>query len=93
MQLYCDQGKGKRGRPRTTLPVVLWAESRQVLKNEPNLKRFIELAQNRDSWREFVEKVVAKSLGDVTVRTKHIKKVACASDKVHIETKWVNKVN
>ena len=44
MRLYCDQGKGKQGRPKTTLPVVLWAEAKKVLSKAPKLASLEKLA-------------------------------------------------
>ena len=57
MKLYCDQENGKRGRPKTTLPVVLWNEAKKVLKKQPSLTWFTNLAQDSKSWFEFSEKL------------------------------------
>ena len=92
MTLYCNQDKGKRGRPKTTLPVVLWAEARQVLGKQPTLKQFNDLAKDRFKWREFSEKIVIKIYGDINVGVKKEKKVAGVSKRVTNKPKGVNKV-
>ena len=58
MKLYCDQENGKRGRPKTTLPVVLWNEAKKVLKKQPSLTWFTNLAQDRKAWFEFSESLL-----------------------------------
>ena len=92
MTLYCNQTKGKRGRPKTTLPVVLWAEARQVLGKQPTLKQFNDLAQDRPKWYEFSEKIVTKVFGEASLGVKKNKKVAGVSKRVTNKPKWVNKV-
>ena len=61
MTLYCDQGKGRQGRPKTTLPVVLWAEGKKTLGKVPSLEALNELAKDKLGWRNLFHKVIAKS--------------------------------
>lgn len=81
MKLYFEQGKGDRGRPITTLPVVLWAEAKKVTGKQPTLASLNELAKDRKGWWEFSNKVIAKSYGE------SVKKVAYASNGV--KRTWV----
>ena len=92
MTLYCNQGKGKRGRPKTTLPVVLWAEAGKVLGKSPTLKQLNDLAQNRMKWREFSDKIVTQIYGEASVGVRKEKKVAGVSKRVKNKSKGVNKV-
>lgn len=55
MRLYCDQGKGKRGRPKTTVPVVLWAEAKKAFGKEPQINSLEALAQDRRAWWVFAD--------------------------------------
>ena len=88
MRLYCDQGKGKRGRPKTTLPVVLWAEGKKALGKDPKLNSLEKLAQDRRVWWVFADKVVAKSYKVTRQRKWNAKKAACASNNVDMKPFW-----
>ena len=92
MQLYFDQGKGKRGRPKTTLPVVLWGEAKLILKDQPSLQNLVERAQDRRGWWVFADKVVAKSYGVPRLRKRNAKKAAYASNRINTNPKlWVKR--
>ena len=83
MSLYCDEGKGGRGRPKTTVPVILWTEEKKVLGKEPRLDALSSLAKNKLEWRKFSDKVVAKSHMSFDSRGIDIKsKAAYASNTV-----------
>ena len=58
MMYYCSQKHGPRGRPKTTLPTILWAEARPILGRNPTINNFIDLAQDRDKWRGFTKDVL-----------------------------------
>ena len=82
MALYCNQQKGKRGRPKTTLPVVLWKESSKVLSKKPSLSLFSMMAKDRVQWRKFSERVTEKTFQVSTKEESEIAvKVACAKSK------------
>ena len=91
MRLYFKQGKGKRGRPKTTLPVVLWAEAKKILGKEPKLDKLEELAQDRRGWWVFADRVIAKSYGVTRQRKRNAKKAACASNRVDTKPRWVKR--
>ena len=91
MGLYCDQGKGKQGRPKTTLPVVLWAEAKKVLNKAPKLASLEVLAQDRRAWWVFADKVIAKSYGVTRQRKRNARKAACASNRVDTKPTWVKR--
>ena len=81
MFLYCKQEKGKRGRPKTTLPVLLWNESKKVLGKKPSLDVFLSIAEDRYKWRAFSESVVEKSFQVANKKGNFNKGVACAQSK------------
>ena len=81
MAIYCNQQKGKRGRPKTTLPVVLWQESSKVLSKKPSLSFFNAMAKDRVQWREFSERVIERSFPVSTKEKPSAVKVACAKSK------------
>ena len=61
MSFYYSQGAEMRGRPQTTLPVVVAAEAKQVFSTRiaPTLNLLRALAKDRDRWRcEVVDRVV-----------------------------------
>ncbi len=91
MRLYCDQGKGKRGRPKTTLPVVLRAEGKKALGKEPKLDSLEKLAQDRRVWWVFADKVVAKSYKVTRQRKWNAKKTAHASNRVDMKPFWAKR--
>ena len=76
MALYFNQGKGGRGRPITTLPVVLRAEAKKIMGKPPTLQALNDLAKDRRGCWKFSNKVIAKSYGGSA------KKVAYASNGV-----------
>lgn len=82
MKLYCEQVCRSKGRPKTTLPVVLWGEAKKVLLKQPTLKWFIQLAQDRLKWFEFSEKVISFSSKVANIDETIPKRVAGASNKV-----------
>ena len=81
MFLCCKQEKGKRGRPKTTLPVLLWNESKKVLGKKPSLDVFLSIAEDRYKWRAFSESVVEKSFQVANKKGNFNKGVACAQSK------------
>ena len=87
MRLYCKQ-KHVRGRPKTTLPVLLWQEASKVLKTKPTLTLFNEIAGDRHCqvslWREFVERVIVTSFKVPTKKLMGDTKVACAKSKKEV---------
>ena len=83
--------KGKQGRPKTTLPVVLWAEAKKVLNKAPKLASLEVLAQDRRAWWVFADKVIAKSYGVTRQRKRNARKAACASNRVDTKPTWVKR--
>ena len=69
---------------------MLWAEARKVLGKEPNLKGFNELARDRLAWRDFSEKIIAKSWGDFSLGGLGIKNVAAYASN-GVKRKWIAK--
>ena len=88
MTLYCNHAKGSRGRPKTTLPVLLWAEAKKEWGKSPTLKQFSNLAQKRHECWEFSQKVIAKNYGSLILGGRKAKKTANASERIH---KWETK--
>ena len=87
MFLYCKQEKGKRGRPKTTLPVLLWNESKKVNFGQEAfsiliLDVFLSIAEDRYKWRAFSESVVEKSFQVPNKKGNFNKGVACAQSKI-----------
>jgi len=87
-----NKDKRKRGRQKTTLPVELWAEARQVLGKQQGTQGRIRQGVRSIKWREFSEKIVIKIYGDINVGVKKEKKVASVSKRVTNKPKGVNKV-
>ena len=90
MTLYCDQGKGGKGRPKTTLPVVLWAEGKRALGKLPSLEALNELAKDKLGWRDLCQKVIAKSHMSFTSRGMGIQNRAAYASK-WVKQKWIAK--
>ena len=94
MNIGLYQGKGKRGRPKTTLPVVLWAEGKKTLgkkRKQVQLDSLEELAQDRRVWWVFADEVVAKSYKVTRQRKWNAKKAACASNRVDMKPFWAKR--
>ena len=85
MVMYCSQTGGKRGRPKTTLPVLLLGEAKQLLKGKQlSLDNLRKLAADRKGWQQFTEKILSHAY-------KSTENIAGASNKAR-KSKWLNKI-